>query len=153
MPPVHVHLKKNARASSTRTRTKTPREAKRSRGRGGRQAAIHHIPGDYTNGSSAAEEASTSLADANTTLGEMANDTVVQIEKGRRLDYTCSRPIPRWKLSWHGLKASGPNMESYAWDDKGFHVPLSLKQKIRAGSYINLALLTLSSALPGVVLF
>lgn len=44
-------------------------------------------------------------------------------------------------------------MESYAWDDKGFHVPLSLKQKIRVGSYINLALLTLSSALPGVVLF
>lgn len=99
MPPVHRHIQKNARSCSTRTRAKTPRRAKRSRGRGGRQAAIHHIPGEYTNDTSAAQEASTSLVDANTTQREMINDTEVQIEKSRRLDYTCSWPIPRWKLS------------------------------------------------------
>lgn len=37
------------------------------------------------------------LAGADTTLGEMANDTKVQLEKGRQLDFTCSWPT-QWKL-------------------------------------------------------
>lgn len=39
-----------------------------------------------------------------------------------------------------------PNMEACAGDDMGSHVPFSLKQKIWAGNYINLALLTNGSA-------
>lgn len=38
------------------------------------------------------------------------------------------------------------NMKACAWDDIGSHVLLSLKQKIWAGNYINLALLTNGSA-------
>lgn len=38
------------------------------------------------------------------------------------------------------------NMKACAWDDIGSHVLLSLKQKIWAGNYINLALLTKGNA-------
>lgn len=74
-----VFTKKKARSSSTKTRTETARGVKRSSRRGGRTlAALHNTPDEYTSGTSAAEGASTSLADADTTLGEMANDTEVK---------------------------------------------------------------------------
>lgn len=78
------------------------------------------------------EGASASLADANTFLEEMTNDTEVQIEKGRRLDYICSWPSPMEAvLTSRSADSFGvmPNMEACAWDDIDSHVPLSLKQK------------------------
>lgn len=87
------------------------------------------------------------MADADTTLQEIANDTEVQIEKGRQLGFTCSWPTPveAALTSVESFKAM-PNMEACAGGEIGSHVPLSLKQKNWAGNYINLALLTKGSS-------
>lgn len=63
------------------------------------------------------------LAGADTTLGEMANDTKVQLEKGRQLDFTCSWPTPvEAALPSANRLGVMPNMEASAIDSQ---VPLS----------------------------
>lgn len=59
------------------------------------------------------------LAGADTTLGEMANDTKVQLEKGGQLDFTCSWPTPvEAALPSANRLGVMPNMEDSAIDSQ-----------------------------------